>query len=72
MRLLKAKSVGVSGGKMYSNYFDFKKDIIKSREAWISSDTARTEIIPIKYDGFKKLSEFGSMNDWEVAKYKYL
>src|SRR5699024_12110027 len=72
IRLVKATLVGVSGGKIYSDHFDFDKKVIKLRVAKIGSDSVKKEKIPIRYDGYRKLSEFGEMYDWEVAEYKYL
>lgn len=72
MVLIRAKSVGVSGGIFYSDSFDFIKDIIISEKGPISNDSTAKEIIPIKYKGFKKLSELGDRYSWEVAEYKYL
>lgn len=72
MFLISAESVGVSGGKIYSDSFDFIKDIIISEKGYIGSDSTETEIIPIKYKGFKKLSELEGMYSWEVAENKFL
>jgi hypothetical protein len=72
MILVSAESSGISGGKSGYDYFDFRKGIIKSKEGTISSDSTKTKTIPIKFDGFKKLSEFGERFDWKVAEYKYL
>jgi hypothetical protein len=70
--LVSAKSVGVSGGKLYSDFYDFRRKVIESEEGSIGSDSSTQETIPIEFDGFKTLSEFGEMNEWEVAEYKFL
>ncbi|WP_020404806.1 hypothetical protein [Gracilimonas tropica] len=72
MVLINAASIGVSAGIFEKDSFDFRKGIIKSEKGNISSDSTSTEIIPIKFDGFKKLSEFGEIFTWKVAEYKYL
>jgi hypothetical protein len=72
MILVSAESTGVSAGRFGKDYFDFRKGIIRSEKGSISSDATSTEIIPIKFDGFKKLSELGERFDWKVAEYKYL
>lgn len=72
MILVSAKSVGVSGGRFYSSFYDFRRKVIESEEGSIGSDSSTQETIPIEFDGFKTLSEFGEMNEWEVAEYKLL
>lgn len=61
-----------ASGNFSSNTFDFIGKKIFVKEGNISSDSVSTKSIPIKYDGYKKLSEFGEMYEWEIAEYKYL
>jgi len=74
MVLIRAKTFGrhAASGNTTSNTFDFIKKKITVKRSNISSDSVSTKSIPIKFDGFKKLSEFAEMYDWQVAKYKYL
>lgn len=65
--LVSAKNAGVSGPIFFSDYYDFRKKVITSEEGDIQSEDTTVEVIPMKVDGFKKLSELGKMYEWEVA-----
>src|SRR5699024_10652329 len=74
MVLVHAKTFGrhAASGNTTTSTFNFIDKKIVVKKGNISSDSVTTKSIPIKYKGLKKLSEFGDMYDWKVAKYKYL
>lgn len=72
MHLVQAKTVGIAGGTFYSDHFDFNKKTIQSEQGGIDSDSTKTEVIPIKYKGMKKLSKLDAMYSWEVSKDKFV